>query len=150
MRRVGPARRAGVAAPLRGASGIPDLAAVSGGRDPDHAGGKRGFFSVSSFDVIAAHECKSLVPFPELLVSFIGIVIAGHAWLEPANMLSQIDPLGLHLAPTLFVGGSAKPMQRRMIAAIEKKFPVNIIPGLHQGTWGLTSGVRNVSILRTP
>ena len=46
-------------------------------------------------------------PFPELLVSFIGHLMAAHDWLR--NDTSKIvDDVGIHLAPTLFVGGTAR------------------------------------------
>ena len=56
----------------------PDLVVVRAGvpvqaaRDPDFASGRRPFYSVDSTSVVAAHECKSMNPFPELLVGFIG------------------------------------------------------------------------------
>ena len=85
-------------------------------RDKDYAKGKRSFYRVSNKEVIAAHECKSLPPFPELMVSFIGMYIIAHNWQSDDE--SEILPdnsKGLHLAPTMFVGGHAKAMHLRMI-----------------------------------
>jgi hypothetical protein len=39
----------------------------------DYASGRRPFYTVSSKSVVAAHECKSTNPFPELLVSFMNL-----------------------------------------------------------------------------
>ena len=121
----------------------PDMVVLKGSssidavKDRDYASGKRSFFTVSSADVIAAHECKSMNPFPELLVSFIGHLTAAHEWLESADWKKAIAADGVHLAPTLFVGGTARGLHLRMIRALEKTFPVNILVGMHAGNWKL-------------
>ena len=106
-------------------------------KDEDYAKGKRSFYRVSSKDVIAAHECKSLPPFPELMVSFIGMFVTAHSWHTDQTCGVTKDDTGLHLAPTLFVGGSAQAMHLKMIAAIQKVHPLNIVVGMHQGNWDL-------------
>jgi len=110
---------------------------VSGARDPDYGGGKRRFFCVSAEQVIAAHECKSLEPFPELLVSFIGILMAAHDWLKGSGESDSATLEKPHLAPTLFIGGTGRPIHQRMIRALCKAFPMNVVQGLHYGTWDL-------------
>ena len=40
-------------------------------------------------------------------------------------------------APTLFVGGSARGIHLRMVAAMGTAYRLNIICGLHEGTWSL-------------
>lgn len=112
-------------------------AKIEGQNDPDYASGKRKFFFVNSGDVIAAHECKSTNPFPELLVSFLGMLMAAHDWLKGLTDRSHVDPKGLHLAPALFVGGTASGVHQRMVKAMEASMPMNIILGLHRGTWNL-------------
>jgi len=99
-------------------------------RDPDFAGGKRAFYSVASTGVVALHECKSLPPFPELLVSFLGMVVAGHAWMTSGALPSRSSQ-GRHVAPTLFVGGSARALQKRMVKALEGQYPINVLLGVH-------------------
>lgn len=106
-------------------------------KDPDYAGGKRRLFCVAASDVIAAHECKSMQPFPELLVSFVGMLVAAHPWLPNGSFLQAPD--AIHLAPTLFVGGTARGLDRRMVAALCKVYPMNAILGLHEGSWNLAS-----------
>ena len=113
----------------------------------DYANGKKGFFYVNSSDVIAAHECKSLPPFPELLVSFLGMLLTAHSWYEEGIYDEVINEHGLHLAPTLFVGGSAKTIHLKMITNMMMKFPINIFVGLHNGIWNLTQR-ENVSFLK--
>lgn len=108
-------------------------------RDPDFAGGKRRFFTASTDDVVAAHECKSLTPFPELLVSFVGMLTVAHKWLENDHHQSHVDKDGQHLAPCLFVGGSTSGLQRRMIRALEELYPINILTGLHDSFWRLSN-----------
>jgi hypothetical protein len=108
---------------------------------------KRRFFRVSSKDVIAAHECKLLLPFPELMVSFIGMYITAHTWHLDDNPTVKPDTEGLHLAPTMFVGGSAKAMHLKMVKAIEKVYPINIIVGMHERTWNLYSNSRKLNKL---
>lgn len=121
----------------------PDILVVKAGAeilddtDKDYANGKRRFFRVSSKDVIAAHECKSLSPFPELLVSFIGALMAGHEWVNSPDWKDWVNKDALHLAPTLFAGGPARPLQKRMITALQTEFPMNVIVGLHSGITSL-------------
>lgn len=112
-------------------------AKIEGKNDPEYASGKRQFFYVHSSDVIAAHECKSTNPFPELLVSFLGMLIAAHDWLAGPTDRSRLDPNGLHLAPALFVGGTASGVHHRMVKAMEASMPMNVVLGLHRGTWNL-------------
>lgn len=121
----------------------PDIVLIRGGAqisdrmDKDYASGKRRYFFVTSQDVIAAHECKSLPPFPELLVSFLGLVIAAHSWVKSPNDRSMVSDDGYHLAPALFVGGTARGLHLRMVASLKDQFPINIVLGLHSGTWDL-------------
>ena len=121
----------------------PDLVVVLAGaavqslRDVDYASGKRPFYSVASTSVVAAHECKSMNPFPELLVGFVGMLIAAHDWLEASEHMVRRSEDGAHLAPTLFIGGSARALHCRMIAALEATYPINVVVGLHSGTWSL-------------
>ncbi|MEO5716640.1 MAG: hypothetical protein ABIT37_24385 [Luteolibacter sp.] len=104
---------------------------VEDGFDPDYASGKRKFFVVSSEQVVTAHECKSLSPFPELLVAFTGMFQAAHKWFEPNSTKDYTHFAGDHPAPCLFIGGDSRPIQRRMITALEVVFPINIVSGLH-------------------
>lgn len=110
---------------------------IQGKKDPEYASGKRNLFFVDSSDVIAAHECKSTNPFPELLVSFLGMLVAAHNWLNNPTDKSSVAQNGLHLAPSLFVGGTASGVHHRMVKAMEATMPMNIIFGLHRGTWNL-------------
>jgi hypothetical protein len=104
---------------------------------PDYANGKKPFFSVQSNQVVSAHECKSLAPFPELLVSFTGLFQAAHSWFDPNKPKRHVKLKGKHLAPCLFIGGDSRPIQRRMIGALESVFPINIVTGLHWGRFKL-------------
>lgn len=106
-------------------------------QDKDYASGKRKFFFVECKDVIAAHECKSTNPFPELLISFIGMLYASHNWLSTPTDISKLATNGLHLAPALFVGGTASGLHVRMVKAMESTMPMNVILGIHRGTWNL-------------
>ncbi len=105
--------------------------------DEDFANGKRRFFTVSSDQVVSAHECKSLSPFPELLVSFIGMFQAAHQWFTTTSR-RYTEPQGIHPAPCLFIGGDSRPIQRRMIEALEDVFPINIVSGLHWSRFKMT------------
>ncbi len=107
--------------------------------DEDYANGKRKFFVVSSEQVVSAHECKSLSPFPELLVSFTGMFQAAHKWFASGSV-DYLNADGKHLAPCLFIGGDSRPIQRRMIAALEDVFPINIVAGLHWGRFKVSRG----------
>ncbi|MBV9493155.1 MAG: hypothetical protein JOZ54_02830 [Acidobacteria bacterium] len=115
---------------------LPAKAPLFSDVDAEYAAGKRRLWGVSSEYVVAAHECKSLVPFPELLIGFIGMVLTAHPWIGRFAAASEV-PEGPHLAPTLFVGGSTQGLQRKMVAALEQTYPVNIVTGLHFGTWDL-------------
>lgn len=128
---------------------IPAGANIASERDSDYASGKRSFFSVRSQDVIAAHECKSMNAFPELLIGFLGTLIAAHVWLDSASDRRKLDPDGIHLAPTLFVGGTARALHSRMVAALMKSYPINIILGMHSGVWRLSKSARRINRLVT-
>ena len=117
-------------------------------KDKDYAAGKRPFYTASSNSVVAAHECKSMVPFPELLVSFVGMFITAHGWYGKKNWEELQSKDGTHIAPTMFVGGTARAMHLKMIRALEKTFPINIVVGLHQGTWNLYSNNRKLNLLK--
>lgn len=121
-------------------------AKINDSKRDDFAAGKRSFFKVSSVDVVAAHECKSTNPFPELLVSFIGMLVAAHEWYPSGEKVKLVEGYG-HLAPTLFVGGTAKSLHLKMIAAMQKSYGMNVVCGLHEGTWGLKS-VKNRLVWR--
>jgi hypothetical protein len=111
-------------------------AAIDDSKRVDYASGKRPYYRVASSSVVAAHECKSMNPFPELLVSFIGMLVAAHEW-YPAGPGFQYTHQDGHLGPTLFVGGTARSIHLRMIGAMQKAYRLNIICGLHEGTWSL-------------
>lgn len=122
----------------------PDMVVVEadpdfgGEKDADYAGGKRAFFVVDSTSVVAAHECKSMTGFPELYVSFLGMVITAHSWFEEMDRGEVRSVQMGHLAPTLFVGGQASNLHKRMITAMESAFPLNIVTGIYKGGWVLT------------
>lgn len=105
--------------------------------DEDYANGKKRYYSVDSSEVVAVHECKSLNPFPELLVSFISFVAAAHEYFDSAGGRITFHEEGRHLAPTLFVGGSARGIHLRMIRAMRSVLPINVIVGVHSGTENL-------------
>lgn len=64
----------------------PDIVIIKGDadilikKDPLYANGSRRFFYVDSSMTVAAHECKSLEPFPELFASFVGMFMLAHDW----------------------------------------------------------------------
>jgi hypothetical protein len=123
-------------------------AAIEQAKDADYASGKRRFFVVESKHVVAAHECKSMTGFPELYVSFLGMAMTAHSWFANQDRGTIVEgPLG-HLAPTLFVGGEASNLHRRMIAALQKAFPLNIVTGIYKGGWVLTK--RSATVRRLP
>jgi len=129
---------------------VPSEVNIQENMDKDYANGKRRFFHVTSDQVIAAHECKSLSPFPELMVSFIGMVLVGHAWVDRDSGSSLVHPDGEHLAPTLFVGGSARALHLKMIKGLKKAYPLNIVVGLHSGTWDLNSSQADIRRIKNP
>ena len=105
--------------------------------DEDYAHGTRGLFFVKGEDLIAIHECKSMNPFPELLVSFLGMVVVAHPWAKRGDAMTRLSATGKHLAPSLFVGGTPRGLHKRMVAAITETYPVNVILGMHYSTWRL-------------
>lgn len=124
-------------------------AAIHSGKDSDFASGKRTFYKVSSASVVAAHECKSMNPFPELLVAFIGMLVAAHAWTGADDKSVRKTQESGHLAPTLFVGGSARALHLRMIKAMQLSYTLNIVCGLHEGTWNLKDAKNRLIVLET-
>jgi hypothetical protein len=127
----------------------PDLVVVEHGAsieqkiDRDFAGGKRGMFAVAAKSVLAVHECKSLPGFPELYVSFLGMLLTVH--FPFAATEGQSRPAKGHLASTLFVGGESSALHIRMILALQRIYPLNIITGLHKGGWVLTKRKKPVN-----
>lgn len=119
-------------------------AAIENSKREEYASGKRPFYRVRSSSVVAAHECKSMNPFPELMVSFIGMLVAAHAWYPDDDKFQHTHDAG-HLGPTLFVGGTARNLHLRMINAMQKVYCMNIICGLHEGTWSLTDAKNRLS-----
>lgn len=110
---------------------------IDAATNADFAAGKRKLFSVKSDQVVAAHECKSMNPFPELMVSFVGMLVTAHRWYPNGT---EVAPARKgHLAPTLFVGGTARALHLKMIAAMETSYQLNIVVGMHAGTWSLRS-----------
>lgn len=122
--------------------------AIEDSKRDDYASGKRPFYRVRSSSVVAAHECKSMNPFPELMVSFIGMLVSAHEW-YPDGKRFRYTHDGGHLGPTLFVGGTARSLHLRMINAMQKAYCMNIICGLHEGTWSLTEA-KNRLVLVLP
>jgi hypothetical protein len=122
---------------------MPSTADIEGEFDDGYANGKRRFFSIDSSHVIAAHECKSMNPFPELLVSFLGMLISAHQWLDYPHCRDVICEDGLHLAPTLFVGGTPSVWHSRMVTALSSAYPINVVAGMHAGTWDLSARAVN-------
>lgn len=137
----------------------PDLVVLRAGAtvedalDPSYAAGRRPFYSVDSDSVVAAHECKSMNPFPELLIGFIGMIDTAHKWRDDDEPLVRPAHDGVHLAPTLFVGGAARALHSKMIAALQQVYPMNIVVGLHAGQWSLFNregGIRKLSVFPFP
>ena len=123
-------------------------ATIQSTKDSDFASGKRPFYKVSSAAVIAAHECKSMNPFPELMIAFIGMVVAAHEWtMGKSNSIAKTAESG-HLAPTLFVGGSARALHLRMIKALQSSYIMNIVCGLHEGTWNLKDAKNRIAVMQ--
>lgn len=121
---------------------LPSTVMITEGKDRDYGQGRMRYCYVEADSVVAAHECKCLQPFPELFVSFIGALVTAHGWFNAADPLARIDRKGPHLAPTMFVGGSARALHNRMTEAMREVLPLNVIVGLHRGTWSLR-GARN-------
>ena len=109
---------------------IKGIAKILGKKDKLYANGRRTFFYVKSSKVIAAHECKSLEPFPELFASFIGMFILAHDWQAKGIKTSKKHT---HLAPSLFVGGRARGFHLKIIEGYEEGYPINIITNIHSG-----------------
>lgn len=117
--------------------------------DEDYANGKRSFFYVDAKDMISIHECKCMNPFPELMVSFLGMVYSAFTWATVKDFDGMIDKESLHLAPSLFVGGSARGLHLKMVTGIKESFPVNIILGMHYGTWNLAKDDADLNRIKT-
>lgn len=120
--------------------------AVENSRREEYASGRRPYYRVKSLSVVAAHECKSMNPFPELMVSFIGMLVSAHEWYPNGDRYRHTHDDG-HLGPTLFVGGTARNLHLRMISAMQKAYHMNIICGLHEGTWSLTDAKNRLLLL---
>jgi hypothetical protein len=109
----------------------PDLIVLESGahikseRSSDYASGKRPFFFVSSTNVVAAHECKAMAAFPELMISFLGMALAGHSWYPDAKSARSRFGAG-HLQPTLFIGGAGSARHNKMATALAAHCAINV------------------------
>lgn len=110
--------------------------------DPTYANGKRGLFAAASADVASVYECKSLNGFPELYVSFVGMVNCS----RPTNRARR--RAGGVLSSSLFVGGESSGFHVRMLLALEDAVKVNILTGVHKGGWVLNRKVRHLFRLK--
>ena len=118
----------------------PDIVVVKDGVDilnsrcGEYANGKRSYYSVCSKDVIAVHECKKYKPYPELLVSFVGFVVSYRLSCFPVNShVGSPSAKIFHPAPILFTAIKASAFNVRMINALQKQFPLNIIDEMYSG-----------------
>jgi hypothetical protein len=118
--------------------------------DEDYANGKKRLFFVKGEELIAVHECKSTNPFPELVIAFLGMLVAAHPWANQSDAMQRLKKDGKHLAPSLFVGGRARGLHQRMVAAMAKNYPVNIIVGMHYGTWQLFDEGKALNLIDDP
>lgn len=118
--------------------------------DEDYANGKKRLFFIKGEELVAIHECKSMNPFPELVIGFLGMLVAAHPWSNRRDAMHRISRDGKHLAPSLFVGGRARGLHKRMVAAVAKNYPVNIVLGMHYGTWQLFEEGTNLNLIEDP
>jgi len=71
-------------------------------------------------------------------------------WATEEDFGRSIDKDSLLLAPSLFVGGSARGLPLRMVKALKDSFAVNIILGMHYGTWELDRDDANLNRITDP
>lgn len=76
--------------------------------------------------LISFAEAKHYNPFPEILVSFIGII---HE-LNPSLLKKNGKKSGIHLAPSLMVSGRGGAPVERIKTNFEKRYTLNIFLGL--------------------
>lgn len=126
---------------------LPEDASINCDRRKEYAGGKRSFYYAYDDEVIAAHECKSLSAFPELLINFIGMLVAGHGWHRNTTRLKH-EPNSVHLAPTLFVGGAANWMVLELVKGLTEHYPINVVAQFHTSTKWLLG--KSVNLKRSP
>jgi hypothetical protein len=86
-------------------------------------------------------------PIPQLMISFIGMLVTAHIWID-GNSDITVSRRGNNLVPTLFVGGSLRPFHKPMVKAMQKLYPLNIVPGLHAGTWNIGASKNRLRIHR--
>lgn len=88
-------------------------------------------------------------PFPELMVNFVGMLVVAHSWHEDESQVT-VTKDDSHLAPTLFVGGAVRGVHLKMISALQESFPLNVVCGMHEGTWSLTNAKNRLVLHRAP
>ncbi len=124
----------------------PDIAIILSGdvigskRDPLYSKGKKEYFFIKSENVISIHECKSMNPFPELIASFYGFLDLAHEWFTCSGYHECVSKNGIHIAPTLFIGGDAGGLHHKMIKEMRKVVPMNVVIGLHHSEFGMFDG----------
>lgn len=82
---------------------------------------------ISTENLITFCEAKHLMPFPELMVGFIGTVME----LKPSCINGTVeDPNTEHIAPSLMMSGTFSKPTKRIRESLEQRYYVNLFDNL--------------------
>lgn len=88
---------------------------------------RKGLSYFTNDDIISFCEVKNLIPFPELMINFIGTVNE----LKPKCLSSENPEKGsIDLAPSLMMSGSYSKSTRRIKHSLEKRYYINMLDNL--------------------
>ena len=92
---------------------------------------RKGLSYFTNDNVISFCEVKNLIPFPELMINFIGTVNE----LKPKCLSSETPEKGsIDLAPSLMMSGSYSKSTRRIKHSLEKRYYVNLLDNLFESS----------------
>ena len=108
---------------------------------------KKRFSYFPNNTMITFCEAKHLVPFPELMLSFIGTVNE----LKPSclNLEKQKTDLEMHIAPTLMMSGCLSKPTERIAKSLQRRYYVNVLGDLFVEPYKTTFSLTGVMTLAT-
>ncbi|MDD4528005.1 MAG: hypothetical protein PHF25_08240 [Candidatus Margulisbacteria bacterium] len=103
--------------------------------------GKRNSYIENSM-LVTFFEAKNMVPFPEIIFSFNGIVLE----VTPKFIMKQILPIknGNNLCPAIVFAGKENDHTTRIIQSIKTRYGINVITGLY-ATKGKIYSLKNLN-----
>ena len=129
----------------------PDIV-VSEDSDPsittDYYNSKRKFSYLSNKQMITFCEAKHIMPFPELMISFIGTVNELMPLCLKTNRRRRKETI--HIAPSLMISGCLSKPTERIAQSLQRRYYINVLGDLFVEPYSKvfsTTGLQHISTL---